>query len=386
MKNVTVISYPGTDEASLLSLTEKRSRYMLPFGGRFRVLDFTLRNSFSAGVKSTIIYSKNEDGLEAYVDKYGPFTGPDSPSIEVVSHNYSDLKVSKKLIQENKSKYFILYNGDIPSIIDFNEIIKKYLKSKSKAMLFKININGKASLAYKVLVSDQKTLLGIIQKATKEQRTSPNIFEMVINMMLNKGIKTTSTSAWFWPIKNVADFYDLHWKVIGDPKIFTMLFQEKIIQSKIESHGLALVGSSGKVSRSFISDNCQINGTVENSIIYPGVVVSEGAEIKNSIILPHVKIGPGTRIYRCIIDECLNGHENNGRYTIAGFCKIGTENGQIKNNDYPESLFNGITLIGKDCFIHNEARVGGGCYVASGLGETFFAEKKYLYDGTSLVR
>lgn len=42
MDNVTIISYPGPKDNSLLSLTDTRSRYMLPFGGRFRVIDFTL--------------------------------------------------------------------------------------------------------------------------------------------------------------------------------------------------------------------------------------------------------------------------------------------------------------------------------------------------------
>ena len=73
MEDFTIISYPGTRNDLLLSLTESRSRYMLPIGGRFRVVDFTLRNSFTSRARTTIIYNNLDDDLEQYVDRYGPF-------------------------------------------------------------------------------------------------------------------------------------------------------------------------------------------------------------------------------------------------------------------------------------------------------------------------
>jgi glucose-1-phosphate adenylyltransferase len=253
-------------------------------------------------------------------------------------------------------------------------------------MLFKIQVGERASMAYKVLVIDQKPLLKIINQAITEKRTSPNIFEMVINIVLNSGVKTGTLKARYWPIKNVPEYYNLHWDVIFNPQIFNLLFEEKIIQSKIDASGYASIGAGGTVSGSFISDHCVIDGTVSNSIIYPGVEIARGAVVKDSIILPFVKIGPGVKIYRSIFDERTDHEPENASYTIEGDCKVGSENQAVKNSDYPESLFAGITLIGKDCRIGNDARIGGGCYVASGLGADYFAQKKFLYDGMSVVK
>ncbi len=386
MDNVTIISYPGPKDNSLLSLTDTRSRYMLPFGGRFRVIDFTLRNSFFAAARTTFIYSTEDESLESYVERYGPFAGMKFPPIRVVSREYSDMNTCYNLILDSNTKYYVIYNGDIPSILDFKSILQKYRAGKSRAMLFKIQIGDRASMAYKVLVIDQKTLLKTVNQAIDEKRTSPNIFEMVINIMVNAGVKTGSINAMYWPIKSVPDYYDLHWDVIFNPEIFNLLYEEKIIQSKIDSGGFASVGPMGRVSGSFVSDHCTINGTVSNSIIYPGVEIGEGAQVRDSIILPFVKIGPGARIYRSIIDERTNRNPENVRYDIDMNCKIGTESAPIKNSDFPESLFAGITLIGKDCLVHNEARIGGGCYVASGFGDKYFAQKKFLYDGTSVLK
>ncbi|HOO71333.1 MAG TPA: hypothetical protein PK926_06185 [Spirochaetota bacterium] len=386
MDNVTIISYPAPRDNSLLSLTDGRSRYMLPFGGRFRIIDFTLRNSFSAGARTTIIYSNEEDSLDEYVDRYGPFTGMKFPPVKVITREYSDINTCYHLIMDSNTRYYVIYNGDIPSIIDFKDLIKKYRSAKTKALLFKIQVADRASMAYKVLVIDQKSLLKIVNQAIHEKRTSPNIFEMVINTMVNKGVKTSTIKALYWPLKNIPEYYDLHWQIIFDPRIFNLLYEEKIIQSKINAEGFASIGSAAKVSASFISDACIINGTVTNSIIYPGVHVAEGAVVKDSIILPHVKIGPEARIYHSIFDERTDINPENAYYNIEGNCRVGNENHLIKNNDFPESLFAGITLIGKDCRIQNEARIGGGCYVASGRGGEYFAQKKFLYDGTSAVK
>ena len=386
MDNVTIISYPAPRDNSLLSLTDGRSRYMLPFGGRFRIIDFTLRNSFSAGARTSIIYSNEEDSLDGYIGRYGPFTDMKFPPVKVVTRDYSDMNTCYHLIMDSNTRYYIIYNGDIPSIINFKDLMKKYRSAKTKALLFKIQVADRASMAYKVLVIDQKSLLKIVNQAINEERTSPNIFEMVINTMVNKGVKASTIKALYWPIKNIPEYYDLHWQIIFDPHIFNLLYEEKIIQSKINAEGFASIGSAAKVSASFISDACIINGTVTNSIIYPGVHVAEGAVVKDSIILPHVKIGPEARIYHSIFDERTDINPEDSYYNIEGNCRVGNENHLIKNNDFPESLFAGITLIGKDCRIQNEARIGGGCYVASGRGKDYFAQKKFLYDGTSAVK
>ena len=383
MDNVTIISYPGPKDNSLLSLTDTRSRYMLPFGGRFRVIDFTLRNSFFAAARTTFIYSTEDESLESYVERYGPFAGMKFPPIRVVSREYSDMNTCYNLILDSNTKYYVIYNGDIPSILDFKSILQKYRAGKSRAMLFKIQIGDRASMAYKVLVIDQKTLLKTVNQAIDEKRTSPNIFEMVINIMVNAGVKTGSINAMYLPIKA---FQIL--RLIGT---LSSILKYSICSMRVQlsrarsTPGIRFVGPMGGV-RSFVSDHCTINGTVSNSIISPGVEIGEGAQVRDSIILPFVKIGPGARIYRSIIDERTNRNPENVRYDIDMNCKIGTESAPIKNSDFPESLFAGITLIGKDCLVHNEARIGGGCYVASGFGDKYFAQKKFLYDGTSVLK
>ncbi len=381
MENVTIISYPAARNDDLLSLTESRSRYMIPFGGRFRVIDFTLRNSWAVNAEYTLIYSNIVDGLEDYITHHDR-----ADSVTVVSERYSDLQYCHDLIDEHDTSTYIIYNGDNPAIIDFSEILARFRKKRADSLLFLIDINGKPSMANKLLVTRRRRLLKVFDRVLKEGHTAPNIFEMLMNFIINAGVKRDTYSAWYWPIKNIPEYFNSNREVIWNPEIFNLLYQEKIIQSGIDSEGYAMLGEEAQVRNSFISDFCQINGIVENSIIYPGVVIEEKAVIRDSIILPFVRIDAGARITRSVVDERTDFSSEEVYPNIGSYCTIGSAEESLKNNDFPRSLFNSVTIIGKDCFIPERSHIGGACYVASGLGREYFEKKKYLYDGLSVVR
>ena len=386
MNDLTIISYPGPKDDLLLSLTEGRSQYMLPFGGRFRIADFTIRNSLSIEAKSTIFYNNSQDDLEDYVNRYNLEMAPNLPRIQVITNEFSDLKFCRHLIEGCDTEYFLIYNGDNPSIIDFPGIMKKYMGKRSDAVLYRLAVDKKPTMSYKILATRKKFLLKIIDQALKEKKGAPNIFEMLMNIMINVGIPKGTFSAHLWQINNVPEYASMNREVIWNPEVFGLLYREKIIKSQIKTAGSALIGKNAKVLRSFISDCCIINGTVLDSIIYPGVEIGEDTIVRDSIILPNVKIGPHSRIIRTIIDERTDLKPENDYLNIGSNCRVGTEDEFMKNNDYPRSLFESVTLIGKNCRITDGAKIGCACYIASGLGENYFPLRKHLYNGESLIK
>ncbi len=378
MEDFTIISYPGPKDSSLLSLTEDRSRYMLPLGGRFRVVDFTIYNSFSSGARHTLIYSNIEDSLDQYIDNFGPFDKDKFSPIKVISKNFSDIKACYDLILGSNTKNYLIYNGDTPGIIDFKNIAKRFKAKKAKATLFLLKSGGAATMSCKVLAIQQKPLLQIVNSAIDQARTSPNIFEMVINIMINKGVPRSSFSARYWPLKNIPDYFNLNREMIRDHEITDLLFNKKIIPSHIRGEGFAYLGEQSRISNSFISDHCSINGTVENSILYPGVTIGSGSIIKNSIILPFVKIGDGSKVVKAIVDERTETGPEQTYTNIGNSCIIGSDDELVRNSNYPKYLFESITLIGKNTRIPDGTRIGAACYVGNGM-----ASVKALHDGES---
>ncbi|MBN2402879.1 MAG: hypothetical protein JXN64_10825 [Spirochaetes bacterium] len=410
MEDTTIISYSRSRNESLLSLTDSRSRYMLPFGGCFRVVDFTIRNSVYSGARRTIIFSDIQDELEDYIGRYGISGDLKFPVLKVVSREFSDLNFCRNLILDSNTAYYIIYNGDNPSIIDFTKIIDRFKKNKTKASLFKLKLSGSASMAHTILVTGQKQLLNVIKTAIRSRQNAPNIFEMIINIMINSGIKNESMDAYYWPMKSVPDYYNINMEILKNRAISSLIFHESPIKTFIAEKGHAVLGGGAKVANSIVSDNCRIFGTVMNSILFPGVEIGENTFIKNSIILPNTHIGPGSYIINTIIDETtdivnnIDPNNNSDKEknkkdkkeqietniktapvpNIGSKCNIGTSDSQMKNKEFP-SLYNSLTLIGKNCRLPDGVRVGGACYIASGKGGSYFLKNKHLYNGLSIL-
>ncbi len=383
MSGFTIVSYPTEKNDNLLTLTAGRSRYMLPIGGRFRIIDFTIRNSVSSGAASTMIFSNTEDTLQNYVNEYQDNAEEkEGHPIKVYPFSQSEPDSVLKALTESDSSYFILYNGDNPSIIDLSSILEKFSRSKKKGLLVKLRINGKASMAQKIVISDRRILIGIIKKALKDKHRSPNFFEMIINTLIHSGISSAVVDACYWQINSVTEYYNLNREIIWDREISDLLYKDRIIKSQIKSNKFALLDEKGSIKNSFISDYCYINGKVDNSILFPGVEIEEGAVVIDSIILPFVKIGPGAKIINAIIDECSEAEE---RFIAGPGCRIGTDEKFMKNDDFPGILNESITLIGRNNYIPDGAFIGSACYMADGTAESFFSVKNRLEDGKSVI-
>ncbi len=386
MDEVTILSYPGEGSDGLLSLDGDRSRYLLPFGGRFRVADFTVRNSLLAEARRTIIFNNMDDGLEDYVERYGEFRKEKFPRFKVVSSEKQDIQMFYKLIMDSNTSIYILYNGDNPSLIDFSALVARFRKTRKHSILYKMHFNNSATLAHTILVTNQKALMSVISRSMDEDRKAPNIFAMVKNILVNRGIETSTFHVRYWPLRTVPEYYRYQMDILSGAELFDLFYKESDLKSHIDVGRYARLGPRAKITRSIVSDGCDIDGSVVNSIIFPGVSIGEGAVIRDCILLPNVEVGARSRLTRVIMDERKVSGEETSAQNVGERCMVGSEVEALKNNDFPRSIFNGITLLGKNCDIPHGARVGGACYVAPGLGNEFFIKTKSLPDGMSITR
>lgn len=378
----TVISAPSGRDNGLLSLTESRSRYMLPFGGKFRVVDFTLRNSSAMEAAYTILYTDVDDSLDNYI------AGRNFLEDESVAHlvrvvNSTDIHDFIKVIDETDTSHYIIYNGDNPSIIDFRQLTDRFIKKGGDAVLYLIEIDGKATMANKILIVKRKPLIKSLKKAVKENAHAPNIVEMVVNMVINLGIRREIYKTFYWPVNNIPEYYRITGNIIWNPNILTLLYKDRIIKSRIAppESGYAMLGKTADVTNSFMSDFCHIEGKVENSVIYPGVTVDEKAVVKDSILLPFAHIGRGAKVVRSIVDETTEAQD---APNIGSYCNVGTYEEHLRNGDFPHSIFGSLTLIGKNCRIPERITIGGACYIASNVNEASFEKTRTVNNGVSV--
>jgi glucose-1-phosphate adenylyltransferase len=135
------------------------------------------------------------------------------------------------------------------------------------------------------------------------------------------------------------------------------------------------VGANAKVDVNLLSNGCRVDGIVEHSVLSPGVYVAEGAVVRNSILLHDVVVEAGAVIDRAIIDKNCR---------IGSNALVGHGDDNTANQDLPEMLNTGLTIIGKDAVVPAKLEIGRNVVIHSGCGATDFGKKKKLASGVSL--
>jgi glucose-1-phosphate adenylyltransferase len=118
-----------------------------------------------------------------------------------------------------------------------------------------------------------------------------------------------------------------------------------------------------RVEDSLLAPGCAVRGTVRGSVLSPGVVVGEGAEVIDCVLWDRVTVEPGASLRGVISDK---------RVVFGRGCRIG-EGDSAPSEEQPMSLTAGSTVVGMDARIPPGARVGRNCIVHSGAPEAAFA-------------
>lgn len=385
MTSLTVMIYPSARDNGLLSLTDFRSRFMIPFAGRYRIIDFAVRNALTAEPDQIFIHSEVHDDLKVYLDMH-PVAQRTKVKIVPMLETQLSVAALQRAVKKHETSHYLIYCGDLPGLIDFGELFDYYVtKKKNKTVLFQLARDGKAGMAHTALITTKKNLMAVLAEAVKTRKSSPHTFEMINNMLVNRGIEKHSHSALYWPIKSVTEYYRSMMSIFADPALVQALHADPHLLSGIHTEQPARIGRYADIAGSIISQGCIVDGTVRGSILFPGVIIAEKAVVTDSIVLPYVAINRQAIVERAVIDEFTDYANSPFLYTIGEHSHIGSLAEQLRNSDYPRSLYGSVTLIGKNCLIPENANIGGACFIGSAAGPSLFERTRTLEDGLSLV-
>ncbi|MGZ6259087.1 MAG: glucose-1-phosphate adenylyltransferase family protein, partial [Candidatus Limnocylindrales bacterium] len=148
-----------------------------------------------------------------------------------------------------------------------------------------------------------------------------------------------------------------------------------VIHTRSEERSPARIGPTAAVHRSMISHGCEIAGTVERSVLAPGVRVGIGAVVRDSIVFLDTDIRAGAVVDRSIIDKNVTIYPN----AVVGYGPLD----DTPNRQEPNRLNTGITLVGKRAVIPRGVRIGRNCKIAEGVRATDF-RSRIVRSGSSI--
>ena len=149
-----------------------------------------------------------------------------------------------------------------------------------------------------------------------------------------------------------------------------------LVYTRSEERPPARIGREASVSRSMVSHGCVVDGTVEHSVLSPGVRVERGATVRDSIVMFDAVIEAGATVDRAILDkECHIG---------AG-ATVGIGDDLRPNRDEPERLYSGVTIVGKRARIPRGAKIGRNCRIDPGVTEGDYGRRRRIRSGETIV-
>lgn len=368
----------GGQGSRLYALTETNAKPAVPFGGKYRIIDFTLSNCVNSGIDTVGVLTQyqplmlNEyigNGLPWDLDRaYGgvkilpPYQGKKGADWYKGTANaiYQNLK----FISRYDPEYVLILSGDHIYKMDYAKMLNYHKKMNADCTIAVIDVPLKEASRFGIMSVDEEgrifkfaekpknpesTLASmgiyIFSKKVLEQYltddandpTSSNDFgkNIIPAMLAAKERMYAYPFTGYWKdVGTISSLWEANMDLLGEDPTLVLNDESWRIYSRHEAHAPQFVGRDGVIDNSSITEGCEIYGTVRNSVLGAGVHVMEGAEVLDSVIMDDVVIEAGAKVQYCILDEGVRIGEN---------CVIGKAPKKAK----------GVTVIGADLQIPN---------------------------------
>jgi len=347
MKDVMGLIYTGENDARLRELTVTRAIAAMPVAGRYRVIDFLVSSMVNGGMKNIgVITQKNYHSLMDHLgsgkewDLHGKNNGLHILPPFLTRENVGlypglldALRSNNNFFIRSKQETLVLSNSNIIYNAHLDELVQYYrdteaditlLYSRDQSMkrdeygtYLALDEQGNVTdlevqpthpsydnVYMQVMVIKRELIKDLVDKAVSHGLHSMER-DIILRLVQNKSarINAYEYKGKAWQIDSVQSYFRFNMDIL-DPKLRKGLFREDLpVFTKVRDEMPACYGDDATVVNSLIADGCQIEGTVENSVLFRGVKIAPGAHVKNCIIMQDGQVHEGAYIENCILDK-----------------------------------------------------------------------------------
>ena len=334
------------NDATTGVLTEKRTMASLPFGARYRQVDFALSNLTCAGVRHIGIISRHSyQSLMHHVgsgEEWGlelgegglEFLTPYAQSTQDVYRGKLDsLNTAMDFLQFGDDEYVVMIDSAIVSNIDMGAVVAAHVASgKDVTVVTKAGIcNGEKNVDLALKLNDAGEIVDIVCdcKASADYVASMDIFVASKPWLIAKvqecyahgishmdrdlvmgGWQTGSVSVNTYAFEGVAlyneseeEYYENTMALLKKDVRADIFGGAHPVWTKVRDRVPCYYGENVKMENVLVADGCMLEGEVEDSVLFRQVTIEEGAEVENCIIMNDCVIGAGAEVKYAILDK-----------------------------------------------------------------------------------
>ncbi|MGI6013232.1 MAG: glucose-1-phosphate adenylyltransferase [Oscillospiraceae bacterium] len=391
-KSCVAMLLAGGQGSRLYALTKNMAKPMLPFGGKYRIIDFPLSNCANSGIDTVGVLTQYQPLLlNSYIGSGQPWDLDSTdggvyilPPYQSAGEQGSWFSGTANAIYQNipfielfQPEYVLVLSGDHVYKMDYAAMLETHRAQHAACTIGAIQVPMEEASRFGVLeLGTDGALSGFAEKPAKpksnlasmgiyiftwevlkryliadeQKKDSHNDFgKDIIPAMLTGGER-------LWPY-----LFEGYWRDVGtidslwdanmdmlSPELINLYDPDWPIRGRSAVCPPHMVGRAAEIRHSIVTDGCRIEGTVVNSVLSDSVVVEEGAVVEYSILMPGVKIGRRARVQYTILGEGTQ---------VGDDANIGTE--PDGSDDW------GVTTCGPRCRIATGRIIGAGKMIDS---------------------
>ena len=348
-KKVLGLIFANIHEEALDSLTDMRTMGSVPFCSRYRLIDFPLSNMVDSQISNVgVVTNSNFNSLMDHVGTGKPWDlsrktdglyllPPYSLSNTTMWGNRIDAIYGNMNFLDQSNQEWVLMS-DCYNImnIDFEKVFEAHEQTGAAVTI--VGVKGKKPANMRsVILLDNVDEDGKINSAVIDPDTDGEVFYSCNIILIKKYLLQTlittahsknevsfqrsilmncinsgkayaydATDCFIGTVDSVQSYYDISMSLLDKDTKRKLFVNDRPIYTKERDDMPTLYGHESKINNSLIADGCEINGEVENSIIFKGVKVEKGAVVKNSILMQDTVIGENTKVNYIIADKNVN--------------------------------------------------------------------------------
>ena len=367
-KECVAMLLAGGQGSRLYALTHDMAKPAVPYGGKYRIIDFPLSNCVNSGIDTVGVLTQYQPlVLHDYIGNGQPWDldkmnggvhclPPYQTALGAEWYKGTANAIYQNIpfVDRYDPEYVIILSGDHIYKMDYNKMLEFHKEKNADCTIAVLDVSLEEASRFGIMTADEKGYITEFEEKPKQPKStlaSMGIYiftwkklkqYLIENENANSGSKDFGKD--IIPAMLAAGerlfayAFEGYWKDVGtldslweanmdllSPSVPLDLYDK---EWKIYSRNLNMppqyIGDKAAVENSMISEGSEINGTVDFSIIFSGAVVEENATVKYSIIMPGTVIKAGAVVEYAIVGEDCVIHEN---------AKIGASPETIENRD-----------------------------------------------------
>jgi glucose-1-phosphate adenylyltransferase len=364
-KTISIILAGGIG-SRLHPLTAERAKPAVPFGGRYRIIDFTLSNCLHSGLRRILVLTQYKshslqkhlrDGWSVYNPELEEYITPVPPQMRTGESWYSGtadaIYQNLYLLERSGAEYALILSGDHIYRMDYAAMLQKHYDSRADLTVACLTVRLDEARSFGVMTVDSENRIVSFHEKPENPQSIPGdpghvlasmgvyVFSMdLLSKLLHEdhnrdsahdfgkdiipsmvgahrlmayrfgGTSGRVTADRYWrDVGTIDAYYEANMDLLEPMPAIDLYQGDWPIRTYEGQHPPArsVHGKSGReaeiVNCMLASGTLIVGGTLRHSILFPNVRVEEGARVEHSLLFRDVTVGEGAQLQRCIVDK-----------------------------------------------------------------------------------